>query len=139
MTTIPKPPSGAPDWRNELVRQVEQGTISADELVQMVARWLTSDDIYRMLHLNEMTPRLYQGQWLMADNQGPLGKPAKKTDPAVYIYLCSGPIVRDDRKHSLLEVCETDAQAAARVQELSKEMGLPYMGNGSNPADAVFN
>ena len=57
MNTIPKPPSGEPDWRNELIRQVEQGTISADALVQMVARWLTSEDIYRMLDRNEMSPR----------------------------------------------------------------------------------
>lgn len=45
------------NWRDELVRMVEEEIISADNLAIMVAKWLTPGDIEEMLDANELTPR----------------------------------------------------------------------------------
>ena len=50
------------NWRDELVRMVQDEIISAEALAIMVAKWLTNDDIEEMLDANELTPRFVEGE-----------------------------------------------------------------------------
>lgn len=77
------------------------------------------------------------GQFVMADWRAPMEFEGQGKVPCV--YLCSAPMRRDDRKHSVLEVCATGPGAAMRAIEHGKELGLPVLGNGCNPADATVN
>ena len=45
------------DWRIKAIEMMEEGLIPAEEMVEMLLRWLTSDDIYECLDANEYTPR----------------------------------------------------------------------------------
>ena len=45
------------NWRDELVRMVEEQIITGEHLALMVAKWMTGGDIEDMLDANELTPR----------------------------------------------------------------------------------
>ena len=48
------------DYREELLIMIENGLITAETAVEMMVRWMTSDDIAEMLDANELSPRFLQ-------------------------------------------------------------------------------
>lgn len=45
------------DYREWTLARIENGMLSADELAQMVVRWMTDDDLGEMLSKNEIGPQ----------------------------------------------------------------------------------
>ena len=48
------------DYREELLIMIENGVITAETAVEMMVRWLTSDEIAEMLDANQLSPRFME-------------------------------------------------------------------------------